>query len=263
MPALYAHNRFGQDVFSMLEGDVEEVVKNHYTQFRIGLQGPDIFFFHKPWKKNDVAKYGFHLHEISAKAFFETAAETAKRKGRTSREYAYVLGFICHFTLDSECHPYINKMVDELGVSHSRIESEFEKYLLRKDQRDPFTFPLETLIPTDDATIHAIHNVCPNIKTKEIKDSLETYKKIKRILYTPTKVKQSFVKNAMRVAGLYTDYAGLMHDFKDEAKCLETNNILNKKYQQALKIATDLIYNFDEVVQNKGTITQRFDRNYE
>ena len=45
-------------------------------------------------------------------------------------EYAYLLGFICHFALDSRCHGYINEMVKETGVSHLEIEEEFEKYLL-------------------------------------------------------------------------------------------------------------------------------------
>lgn len=263
MPALYAHNRFGQDIFSMLNGDIEEIIRNHYTQFRIGLQGPDIFFFYKPWKKNNVEKYGYHLHDISAKSFFEKAAETIKEKGRNSREYAYVLGFICHFTLDSECHPYVNKMVKTTGISHSRIESEFEKNLLKKDQRNPFQYPLDVLIPTDVATIHAIHNVCTNIKTIEIKECLMTYKRVKKILYTPTKTKQSIIKNMMRVAGIYKKYAGLMHDFKDEEKCVETNHILNQNYQNALSVAIDLIHNFDEVVRGESTISQRFDRTYE
>ena len=46
MPALYAHNRFGQKVLEQLKGELKDIVTAHDTQFKIGLQGPDIFFFY-------------------------------------------------------------------------------------------------------------------------------------------------------------------------------------------------------------------------
>ena len=47
MPAFYAHERFGKKVWQQTEGDLKEIIRSHYPQFRIGLQGPDIFFFYR------------------------------------------------------------------------------------------------------------------------------------------------------------------------------------------------------------------------
>ena len=149
MPALYTHNRFGAAVVEHLEDELKEIIKKHYTQFRIGLQGPDIFFFYRPWKKCEVSQFGYGMHDEYADTFFEKAAEIVRQKGRDSREYAYILGFICHFSLDSECHPYVEKMVDEIGVGHIEIEGELEKHLLRLDNRDPLAYPIWKFIPTD------------------------------------------------------------------------------------------------------------------
>ena len=111
MPAIYAHDRFGAKVSELVNGQLKDTIHAHYTQFQIGLQGPDIFFFYRPWSKNKVNQYGTHLHGISAYPFFKHALLVVRKKGRGSKEYAYLIGFICHFILDSECHPYVEKMI--------------------------------------------------------------------------------------------------------------------------------------------------------
>lgn len=45
MPAFYAHERFGKKVWKQMHGELKETIREHYPQFQIGLQGPDIFFF--------------------------------------------------------------------------------------------------------------------------------------------------------------------------------------------------------------------------
>ena len=50
MPALYAHDRFGRKVLEQLDGELFDIISKYYTQFQIGLQGPDIFFFYKAYR---------------------------------------------------------------------------------------------------------------------------------------------------------------------------------------------------------------------
>lgn len=69
MPAIYAHDRFGEKAAKKLDGELKRFVFEYYPQFEIGLQGPDIFFFYRPYMKNKIVKYGHHLHAISAKPF--------------------------------------------------------------------------------------------------------------------------------------------------------------------------------------------------
>lgn len=263
MPALYAHNRFGADVAKRLDGEVKEIVKRYYTQFRIGLQGPDIFFFYKPLKRNPISKYGYGMHDEYADSFFEKAAEIVREKGRHSREYAYILGFICHFTLDSECHPYVNQMVDKIKVGHVEIEGEFEKYLLRADHKDALAYPIAKYVPTDDATVETIHQIFKQIKQEEIEEALKTLKFIKRFLTAPCEMKQKLINVVLKVSGLAKNYYGLMHSYYDNPKCRKTNQGLESRYTRAISVATELIQSYDETVKKNTTINERFHRTYD
>ena len=152
MPALFAHELFGREVAKQLPEPLNTIVTAHFTEFRIGLQGPDLFFFYRPYKSNAVTRYGNHLHEIPAKPFFLHGLSVVHEKGRESQEYAYLLGFLCHFVLDSFCHPYVAQAMADTGIAHLEIEEELEKALIRQSGRDPFTFRLDRLVPTDEAT---------------------------------------------------------------------------------------------------------------
>lgn len=263
MPALYAHNRFGGEVVKHLDDELSSIIQKHYTQFRIGLQGPDIFFFYKPWKKTHVSLRGYGMHDEYADTFFEKAAEVVRNTGRNSREYAYILGFICHFALDSECHPYVEKMVKEKGVSHIEIEGEFEKHLLRLDGRDPLAYPISKFVPTDDATVDSIYHFFSDIKRNEIKEALETLKFIKSFLTAPKKSKQNIINAALKLTGLDKSYHGLMHSYYDNPKCQETNKSLEGRLNQAVLTATMLIRSYDETVQKGVLINERFHRTFD
>ena len=133
MPALYAHDRFGEKVSEKSDGELKNIIFKYYNQYEVGLQGPDIFFFFGAHTDNPVVRFGEHLHNVSAAPFFANALGVIRQKGRMSREYAYLCGFVCHFILDSECHPYVEEMIKETGVQHLEIEEEFEKLLLKED----------------------------------------------------------------------------------------------------------------------------------
>lgn len=96
------------------------------------------------------------MHAVSAYPFFLRALEIVRRKGRETKEYAYLLGFLCHYILDSESHSYVDEMIRKTGVEHVEIEEEFEKKLLRIDNKDPLAYPIAKLVPTDWNTVEAI-----------------------------------------------------------------------------------------------------------
>ena len=87
MPALYAHDRFGEKVSEKSDGELKNIIFKYYNQYEVGLQGPDILFFYRPYHGNDVAKYGSHLHAVSALPFFEHAAKVVNHYGRDSAQY--------------------------------------------------------------------------------------------------------------------------------------------------------------------------------
>lgn len=262
MPAFYAHNRFGALVAGQMNGELNEIISSHYAQFAIGLQGPDIFFFYKPYSKNRVTQYGYHLHDISAYPFFEHALKIVKEKGRNSKEYAYLMGFICHYILDSEYHPYVEEMIGKTGVLHLEIEEEFEKMLLRLDGNDPLSYPVADLVPTDNATAKAVYPFYKNINPIIVKESLQYLKLVKKIFTAPGFLKQTVLNSAMHLTGNYAHWKGLMNQRKDNPNCQKTNEGLLIRFQSSIDIAVDMINEFDESLQTGKELNKRFDRTF-
>lgn len=145
MPATYAHYRFGLDVLNSLPNGFHKKMiqanKLNYDLFMIGLHGPDILFFYKPYQKNIVNQTGFRLHATAAKEFFQKALlilESQKSKRSFQASYSYLCGVVCHFALDHGCHPYIYSITDQKRFLHSEIETEFDRMLLLEDHIMPY-----------------------------------------------------------------------------------------------------------------------------
>ena len=102
MPAGYTHYCFGKDVYKHLDDqNIKDLLLRNENCFLIGLHGPDIFFYER-WNK--IAR---KMHQDKANTFFEKAQDIIQSEA----QLAYILGFICHYLLDSQMHPYIKKMI--------------------------------------------------------------------------------------------------------------------------------------------------------
>lgn len=270
MPAVYAHDRFGKKVAQRLTGDLKDLVEKYPRQFQVGLQGPDIFFFYRLNTNNRVVRFGNHLHRVSAMPFFRHALRVARRRGRDSGEYAYLMGYLCHFVLDSECHPYVEDMIEKTGVKHLEIEEEFEKLLLRMDDQDPFSFPMGELIPVDRETAGA---VCPFYRVKWrgrpktlspriVERSLRDMRWIKKFFTAACPVKYGVINLGMRLTGKYPYVKGLMHQRADNPRCVRTNYGLLRRFDRAVKVAVGLMESLDESVRTGKELDERFDRTF-
>lgn len=263
MPAFYAHHRFGEAVLQKLPESLGTTAADHRPQFDIGLQGPDLFFFYRPYIGGGrVAKYGHRLHEISAMPFFEHGLCVVEREGLDSREYAYMLGFICHFALDSSCHGFINRMVKKTGISHLEIEEEFEKYLLREDGKNPLGFPVGDLVPQDMETAEAAAAFYEGITPSAAKQALFDLRAVKKLLTAPGKVKQGAVNTALRMTFHYRQLKGLMNQRKDNPGCSRLNRELYDISEEAESFALFLTESFHESLLTGKTLDRAFDRNF-
>lgn len=263
MPAIYAHDRFGIEVAERLDPELRNIIRNYPAPYAIGLQGPDLLFFYRPWSKNRVNQYGVHLHKVSALPFFERARKIIGRRGRESGEYAYLMGFICHYILDSECHPYVVQMIERIDVQHLEIEEEFEKLLLRMDGKDAVAFSTAALVPTDEQTASAIVPFYENINRDVVLQSLKDLKTVKKLFCAPGAFKQGFINTMMKLLRHYDDMKGLMNQRRDNPACQETNRELMHLFDQAIGVAVEMIHSFDESLRTGSELNMRFDRTFE
>ena len=51
MPSTYAHYRFGQDVLKALPAKYRDTLLQEEDLFNIGLHGPDLLFYYKPFSQ--------------------------------------------------------------------------------------------------------------------------------------------------------------------------------------------------------------------
>ena len=262
MPAYYAHRRFGELVTEQLPGEMRDIIGAHREVFLLGCQGPDIYFFYRPWSKNEVNLYGERLHDEPAKGLIERGVKIIRRFGRESAKAAYVYGVVCHFALDSECHPYVDEMEEKLGVKHIEIEEEFEKYLMSRDGRNPFSTDLSRMVPTDRKTVDAVKPLYPEMTWRQTRESLLELRAIKKIVCQPTAGGQECINRLLKKAGLYEVHKGQMNQMVDNLKCLESNAGLAARFDAAVDVATDLIDQVNEAVDGKKELGVRFERSF-
>jgi len=56
MPTTYTHWRFGNDIICTLPDKYQNIINKHRHEFDFGVHGPDMFFYHDVFKKNEVTK---------------------------------------------------------------------------------------------------------------------------------------------------------------------------------------------------------------
>ena len=81
--------------------------------FDIGLHGPDILFYYRALIPNPVSGQGYGMHKQMADLFFEKAKKVIADADDKNHEQGLYLWFYLSFALDSECHPYVEKMIQK------------------------------------------------------------------------------------------------------------------------------------------------------
>ena len=261
MPAVYAHYLFGKKVYKALPEAEKKMVRQGKDAFLIGLHGPDLLFYYRPFGKNRINQQGTRMHRELAAGFFEKGKEEYE-KDHDPVLRAYLYGFLCHFILDSECHPYVESYIEKSGVQHLEIEEEFEKKLMRMDGKDPFSYPLARLVPVDIATADAIWPFYDNISRKTVMQSLRDLRLIKQIFTAPGAVKYKMVNTGLKLSGHYADMKGLMNQRRDNPKCEESNEELMRRFDEAADLAARMIISLDESIWSRKELDERFDRTF-
>ncbi len=267
MPSLYAHNLYGRLVARQTTPFLRQLLRQHYRAFAIGCQGPDILFFHQPLKGSAVSALGNTIHNAPASDFIGKGAsylcqpadvlalqrmEQKNASWSKANAYAYLLGFLCHYALDSTCHPYINRVVETIPFDHVEMETEFERYLLLKNGEDPLSYPLYRLIPRDAATIQAILPFYTpyGVSYEDIKLCLNHFVQVKKVLYAPSTVKQESLLGAARLLGKYAFIQGHVMRSTPNPKSQETNPQIMHLFQAAISLGTQLLSDFQHQMIN-------------
>lgn len=263
MPAAYAHYTFGKKVLANIENpDIRRIITEHRALFDIGLHGPDILFFYRPLKSNPVSKAGHLMHAEIAAPFFRQARRVINRSNNREASIAYILGFICHYSLDSECHGYIGEMT-ETGISHTEIETEFDRSILLHCHKDPITTKTLSHIQVSKEISNCIAQFFPAISEKEMFEALKSFRFYNNFLISPCKVRRAVINAAFRLSGSYEELHGLVMNFHRNPDCAPICRRLSHLYIEAIPVGVRLTESFYNALSTGEPLEERFDRNFE
>ena len=264
MPAFYTHYRFGCDVLKQLPENIRSICTAHRGLFDIGLHGPDIYFFYRPVLPNKVNRIGYAAHKRSGRYFLQRAQKVIASAHDKDAARAYFYGLLCHFTLDSICHPYIHTAMKEFNVTHAATETAFDRALLLKDGKDPQHFdPCGHFeVNTRNAAVITPFYT-PEATVALTEKSISSMVFYGRVLFTPNKALRRAIDTGLYITFHHDAIADMMMTTQDVPSCKLCTEHLIELYGKALELAKTLFPAAQKLLQNEKVSCPELDRTFD
>ena len=152
MPATVTHSFFAKDVYDILPNEIQEHLDVELCKM-FGQSTDSLMFYNLfsiyPGKK--IRRFQYHFHTQQTQEFFINLLKYMKDNPMDRETYSFLLGFICHYSLDSTIHPYIiyrtgifNK-VDPMTHKYNNVHAFMETFIdndmiSRRCHMNPYKF---------------------------------------------------------------------------------------------------------------------------
>lgn len=169
MPAFSTHYIFSDEMMDVIRQRAKGVKVNEWAVI-YGTQGPDFLFFHRllpnmPGKS--MMSTGSAIHRSDPSVLFAAMAEYLINGKNYDRDtvLSYFYGFICHYALDRNVHPYVYWAMEDIKkkehltyhpfVLHNRIEFNIDMILLKEKRNvgNSLEFSTKSLLSDDPELI--------------------------------------------------------------------------------------------------------------
>ena len=262
MPSTYAHRRFGANVLGHLPDALRAQLEHDRELYDIGLHGPDLLFYYHAASSTPVGALGNAMHEEPGRVFFDRARKVVHRETDRDAALAYALGFVCHFALDSTCHPCVEQYVRSSGVSHCEIETEFDNQLLRRDGHDPLYFFTAGHIKPSTIWARVVAPFYEGITVEETYEAMTGMVMVHHLLQASNPVKRWVVLTGIRAAGKWEYMHGLVANPKPNPKCEESGRQLDALYQKAQPLAVRLITEYVDGLETDAPLDAAYQHTF-
>ena len=109
MPATVAHAFFAKDVFDILPLEISKNI--NLRRCKMFAQSVDSLYFYNLFSifpGKDIRKFGSYFHTHKSQEFFLNLLQYIRDNNIYDNDvYSFLVGYICHYALDSTLHPYI------------------------------------------------------------------------------------------------------------------------------------------------------------
>jgi hypothetical protein len=296
MPSTFTHHIFALDVYDKLDDKTKNRMKNNLEEMKLFAQGPDVFMFFDIGKvgKSKSKQLGKMVHKKNSKAFFLKIISYIK-ENKLENNYeviGFLYGFICHYALDSVCHPFIfyktgvyreNKETLKYIGLHDDMESIIDAYFIKNklqmrankfkphkyiSEVNSFSNELNNIIDNVFKDIYGWDNIS-NIYFKAYQRMKRLYRifrydpyKIKRTIYTIVdRIKPKKIEN-LKWLSYNSDFKRKLHYMNFEKEKwnhpLDKNEVYNYSFIELYVIAwnkaVNTIKEVNKVLYEKGSI---------
>ena len=153
MPATITHAFFAKDVYDILPLEINK--KLDLNRCKMFAQSTDSLMFYNlfsPLPGKKIRKYQSYFHRNQSQEFFINLLRFIHDNGFQDEDiYSFLVGFICHYALDTTVHPYV---VYKTGVFnkkkpstykynnvHAFMEAFIDNDMVRRREKcNPYTF---------------------------------------------------------------------------------------------------------------------------
>ena len=262
MPTTYTHYRFGQDCLRALPEELRAAVEAHRGLFNTGVHGPDIFFYYHAVAPNSVTAYGSALHRRTAKQIFTRALGPWHGYHDRDSMLAYLLGFLCHFALDSVCHGYVNSEGPVLGASHNRLEAVYDAHLMLRDGLTPTQVMRGKSLEPTESNAEVISRFF-DVPERKVLAALRGQEYVMRLLCSPGGTKKHVARAVLRALHLPGNLDDLFIDDEVPPELESAMADLDRLYAEALAEYPGMAKELIGFLDGKGELSERFDRDFE
>lgn len=229
MPSCYAHYRFGQLVLPRISGEAGKAIRHFPQLFNVGLHGSDIFLYYNPVFHTKAGALASHFHQQSGQEFFDNAVKLL-RKDSSEGGTAYLYGVLCHYALDSSCHPIVNNAVAEGKCGHIELETEFDRFLLANDGKlPPHTQDCSTHLRLTSGEQVTAAQFYPPASPYAVGRGVRNMRLVTHALASPNRQR---LNRLFRIAGEHASQMVMLSHVNQ--KCAPLNEVLMEHFDMAL-----------------------------
>ncbi len=258
MPSVYAHYRFGVQILPALPADVRGAIYRNRSLFDLGLQGPDVFWFYKPFQKSEISKLARKFHYETGRVFFSRACD-AVRHDESEGRLAYLYGLLGHYCLDSLCHPYVHEHTDQGPISHNALESEFERHLLALDGcKNPPAYRRRDHIPIAKGDCESLSIFYPPVTGVQFREAATSMRRVLYMLTCNRQIYRTAVETVLGAMG--GQNPGLLMHRSPNRNCCHLNGGLQVHYDRAVACYPELLEQLRDYINLREPLGAEFDK---
>ena len=125
MPATITHSFFAKDVYDILPTKINK--KLNLNRCKMFAQGTDCLKFYNLFSimpGKNIRSFDYYFHTNKSQEFFINLLKYLRDNNIEDMDsYSFLVGFICHYALDSVIHPFI---IYKTGIFHKKYPSTYK-----------------------------------------------------------------------------------------------------------------------------------------